>query len=79
MLKENENEKIELNSLIKKYSVEDLGAFEKGKITDKILKRYNELSKAEIGTIITGVILVQPEPNGQLPIPTFEKDEYIEE
>ena len=28
MLKENENEKIELNSLIKKYSVDDLGAFE---------------------------------------------------
>ena len=28
MSKEKENEKIELNSLIKKYSVEDLGAFE---------------------------------------------------
>ena len=53
--------------------------FEKGKITDKILKRYDTLSKSEIGNIITGVILVEPEPNGELPIPTMDKDEYIEE
>ena len=70
---------LKLKNRVFKGAIEDLGAFEKGKITDKILKRYDELSKAEIGTKITGVILVQPEPNGQLPIPTFEKDEYIEE
>ena len=47
---------LKLKNRVFKGAIEDLGAFEKGKITDKILKRYDELSKAEIGTIITGVI-----------------------
>ena len=37
----------------------------------KYLKRYEELSKLEIGTIISGGILV--EPNEAFPIPTIEK------
>ena len=47
------------------------------KVTEKYLKRYEELSKLEIGTIITGGILV--EPNEAYPVPTIEKDEYIPE
>ena len=70
---------LKLKNRVFKGAIEDLDAFEKGKITDKILKRYDTLSKSEIGNIITGVILVEPEPNGELPIPTMDKDEYIEE
>ena len=42
---------------------------------DDIFKRYEELSKLEIGTIISGGILV--EPNEAYPVPPIEKDEYI--
>ena len=41
------------------------------------LKRYEELSKLEIGIIISGGILV--ETNEAYPVPTIEKDEYIPE
>ena len=48
-----------------------------GKILEKGLKKYEELSKLEIGTIITGGMLL--EPHKIIPVPSLEKDEYIEE
>ena len=58
-----------------KGALEDFESWENGKATEKYLKRYKELSKLEIGTIISGGILV--EPNEAYPVPPIEKDEYI--
>ena len=66
-----------LKNRVFKGALEDFESWENGKVTEKYLKRYEELSKLEIGTIITGGILV--EPNEAYPVPTIEKDEYIPE
>ena len=44
-------------------------------MTDKYYKRYEELSKKEIGTIIRGGMLV--EEHKDFSIPNINKDEYI--
>ena len=60
-----------------KGAIGDLEAWDNGKVTDKFIQRYEKLSKMEIGTIITGGILV--EINKNYNIPTMDKDEYIPE
>ena len=56
-------------------AIVDYESWEDGKLTEKYYKRYEELSKNEIGTIITGVIPV--EENKAFPLPLIDKDEYI--
>ena len=68
---------MKLKNRVFKGAIADCDLIENGKITEKGLKKYEELSKLEIGTIITGCILIEPVET--LPVPTFEKDEYIEE
>ena len=68
---------MKLKNRVFKGAIADCDLIENGKITEKGLKKYEELSKLEIGTIITGCILIEPVET--LPVPTLEKDEYIEE
>jgi 2,4-dienoyl-CoA reductase-like NADH-dependent reductase (Old Yellow Enzyme family) len=68
---------LKMKNRVFKGALEDFESWENGKATEKYLKRYEELSKLEIGTIISGGILV--EPNEAYPFPTIEKDEYIPE
>ena len=68
---------MKLKNRVFKGSIADCDLMENGKITEKGLKKYEELSKLQIGTIITGGMLI--EPNNQFPVPTLEKDEYIKE
>ena len=68
---------MKLKNRVFKGSIADCDLMINGKITEKGLKKYEELSKLEIGTIITGGMLI--EPNKQFPVPTLEKDEYIQE
>jgi hypothetical protein len=68
---------LKMKNRVFKGALEDFESWENGKATEKYLKRYEELSKLEIGTIISGGILL--EPNEAYPVPTIEKDEYIPE
>ena len=68
---------MKLKNRVFKGSIADCDLMINGKITEEGLKKYEELSKLEIGTIITGGMLI--EPFEALPVPTLEKDEYIEE
>ncbi len=68
---------MKLKNRVFKGPIADCDLMEKGKITEKGLKKYEELSKLEIGTIITGGMLL--EPHKIIPVPSLEKDEYIEE
>ena len=68
---------LKMKNRVFKGALIDFESWDKGKATEKYLKRYEELSKLEIGTIISGGILV--EPNEAYPVPTLEKDEYIKE
>ena len=68
---------MKMKNRVFKGAIEDFEAWENGKVTEKYLKRYEELSKLEIGTIITGCILIEPFPN--FPVPVIDKDEYIPE
>ena len=65
---------MKLKNRVFKGAIADCDLIENGKITEKGLKKYEELSKLEIGTIITGGILIEPVET--LPVPTLEKDEY---
>ena len=56
----------------------DCGSWKNGKLGENLLKRYDELSKNEIGTIITGTILVDSPP-GLEPMCRIDNDAYIEE
>ena len=56
----------------------DCGSWENGKLGANLLKRYEELSKNEVGTIITGTILVDS-VKGYEPMCRIDKDEYIDE
>ena len=60
-----------------KTVIEDFESWDNGKVTEKYIKRYEELSKLEMGTIITGCIMI--EPTDVLPVPVIDKDEYISE
>ncbi len=42
--------------------MEDAGSWENGKLKENIFKRYDELSKNEVGTIITGTLMVDSPP-----------------
>ena len=66
---------MKMKNRVFKGAVIDYESWEDGKLTEKYYKRYEELSKKEIGTIITGVILV--EENKAFPVPMIDKDEYI--
>ena len=68
---------MKLKNRVFKGSIADCDLMENGKILEKGLKKYEELSKLEIGTIITGGMLL--EPHKIIPVPSLEKDEYIEE
>ena len=68
---------MKLKNRVFKGPIADCDLMENGKISEKGLKKYEELSKLEIGTIITGGMLL--EPHKIIPVPSLEKDEYIEE
>ena len=68
---------MKMKNRVFKGAIGDLEAWDNGKVTDKFIQRYEKLSKMEIGTIITGGILV--EYNKAYNIPTMDKDEYIPE
>ena len=74
---ETEYKYMKLKNRVFKGSIPDCDLMENGKILEKGLKKYEELSKLEIGTIITGSMLL--EPHKIIPVPSLEKDEYIEE
>ena len=66
---------MKLKNRVFKGPVIDFESWENDRLTEKYFKRYEELSKKEIGTIITGAMLV--EPNEEFPVPRIDKDEYI--
>ena len=68
---------MKLKNRVFKGAIIDYESWENEKLTEKYYKRYEELSKQEIGTIITGGMLV--EPHKEYPIPTLIKDEHIEQ
>ena len=68
---------MKLKNRVFKGAIADCDLMENGKITEKGLKKYEELSKLEIGTIITGGMLL--EPHKIIPVPSLEKDDYIKE
>ncbi len=68
---------MKLKNRVFKGAIVDYESWENEKLTEKYYKRYEELSKQEIGTIITGGMLV--EPHKEYPIPTLIKDEHIEQ
>ena len=62
---------MKMKNRVFKGAIGDLEAWDNGKVTDKFIQRYEKLSKMEIGTIITGGILV--EINKDYNIPTMAK------
>ena len=68
---------MKLKNRVFKAAMVDCGSWENGKLAEKLLKRYEELSKNEVGTIITGTILVDS-VEGYEPMCRIDKDEYIE-
>ena len=69
---------LKLKNRVFKAAMVDCGSWENGKLGENLLKRYDELSKNEIGTIITGTILVDSPP-GLEPMCRIDNDAYIEE
>ena len=69
---------MKLKNRVFKAAMVDCGSWENGKLAEKLLKRYEELSKNEVGTIITGTILVDS-VEGYESMCWIDKDEYIEE
>ena len=68
---------MKLKNRVFKGAIADCDLMENGKITEIGLKKYEELSKLEIGTIITGGMLL--EPHNIIPVPSLEKDDCIKE
>ena len=68
---------LKMKNRVIKTAIEDFESWENGKVTEKYIKWYEELSKLEMGTIITGCIMI--EPTDVLPVPVIDKDEYISE
>ena len=68
---------MKMKNRVFKGAIEDFESWENGKVTEKYIKRYEDLSKLEIGTIITGCIMIEDTPN--FPVPAIDKDEYIGE
>ena len=69
---------LKLKNRVFKEAMVDCGSWKNGKLGENLLKRYDELSKNEIGTIITGTILVDSPP-GLEPMCRIDNDAYIEE
>ena len=53
---------LKLRNRVFKAAMEDAGSWENGKLGENLFKRYDELSRNEIGTIITGTLLVDSPP-----------------
>ena len=68
---------LKLKNRVFKEAMVDCGSWKNGKLGENLLKRYDELSKNEIGTIITGTILVDSPP-GLEPMCRIDNDAYIE-
>ena len=68
---------MKLRNRVFKAAMVDCGSWKNGKLEEKLLKRYETLSKNEVGTIITGTILVDS-VEGYEPMCRIDKDEYIE-
>ena len=58
--------------------MEDAGSWENGKLKENIFKRYDGLSKNEVGTIITGTLMVDSPP-GFEDLCKIDDDAYIDE
>ena len=69
---------MKLKNRVFKAAMVDCGSWENGKLGANLLKRYEEFSKNEVGTIITGTILVDSVKRYE-PMCRIDKDEYIDE
>ena len=69
---------LKLKNRVFKAAMVDCGSWENGKLGQNLIKRYDELSKNEIGTIITGTILVDSPPGFEA-MCRIDNDAYIEE
>ena len=72
---ETQYKNMKLKNRVFKGAIADLESWENEKLTDKYYKRYEELSTKEIGTIISGIMLV--EEHKDIPLPNINIDEYI--
>ena len=68
---------LKMKNRVIKAAIIDLESWDNGKVTEKYIQRYEKLSKLEIGTMITGCIMI--EPTDVFPVPVIDKDEYIPE
>ena len=69
---------MKLKNRVFRASIFDCDSWDNGKLTETMFKRYDELSKNEIGTILTGVILVDSSEGFEV-VCSLAKDEYIPE
>jgi 2,4-dienoyl-CoA reductase-like NADH-dependent reductase (Old Yellow Enzyme family) len=69
---------LKLRNRVFKGAMEDAGSWENGKLKENIFKRYDGLSKNEVGTIITGTLMVDSPP-GFEDLCKIDDDAYIDE
>ena len=69
---------LKLRNRVFKGAMEDAGSWENGKLGQNLIKRYDELSKNEVGTIITGTLMVDSPP-GFEDLCKIDDDAYIDE
>ena len=69
---------LKLRNRVFRAPVIDCESWVNGKLTDKFYRRYEELSKNEVGTIITGQMLISDDKEYENMV-RIDKDEYIED
>ena len=69
---------LKLKNRVFRAPVIDCESWENGKLTDLFYRRYDELSKNEVGTIITGLMLISDDKDYEKMV-RINKDEYIED
>ena len=62
---------LKMKNRVIKAAIIDLESWDNGKVTEKYIQRYEKLSKLEIGTMITGCIMI--EPTDVFPVPVIDK------
>ena len=69
---------LKLKNRVFRAPVIDCESWANGKLTDAFYRRYDELSKNEVGTIITGKMLISDDKEYENMV-RINKDEYIED
>ena len=69
---------LKLRNRVFRAPVIDCESWENGRLTDVFYRRYDELSKNEVGTIITGQMLISDDKEYENMV-RINKDEYIED